>query len=104
MSTRKPSDPTIKRLFADSKGFCAECNEELFTTGSNIAQMCHIEAFSSKGPRFNKALKIDKKENEYENIIVLCSNCHIIIDTKGNEEKFDVAYLRRLKKSTKKGH
>lgn len=101
MSTRKPSDPIIKRLFADSKGFCAECNEELFTTGSNIAQICHIEALSSKGPRFNKALKIDKKENGYENLIVLCSNCHIIIDTKGNEEKFDVPYLQKLKEKHK---
>jgi hypothetical protein len=85
MLTRKPSDPTIKRLFADSKGICAECNKGLFPDGINIAVICHIEAFSSGGSRFNKALKIAGKENQYENLIVLCSICHIKIDTKGKE-------------------
>ncbi|WP_462218805.1 HNH endonuclease signature motif containing protein, partial [Ferruginibacter sp.] len=102
MSKRNPSGRIIKELFADSKGICAECNKELFPDGTNIAEICHIEAFSSAGSRFNKTLKIAGKENEYKNLIVLCANCHIKIDTKGNEKKFDVNYLQTLKENHKK--
>jgi hypothetical protein len=99
MSTRSISDPTIKRLFAESKGVCAKCNGELFPERTNIAEICHIEAFSSGGSRFNKILKNDGKENEYDNLIVLCSNCHKLIDEKSNEDEYSVDFLRLLKEN-----
>ena len=99
MSTRNINEPTVKRLFADSKGICARCKYNLFTNEGNIAVICHIEAFSFGGSRFNETLKKDGKENEYENLIVLCSNCHKIIDTKGNEQTYDVPSLRAMKEN-----
>jgi len=72
MATRYVDNSTIKRLFADSKGICAKCETDLFPNGDLIGEICHIEAYSPGGNRFNKFLKKEKKENHYENLIVLC--------------------------------
>lgn len=99
MATRYIDNPTIKRLFAESKGICARCDVDLFPNGDLIGEVCHIEAYSPGGNRYNKSLKKSKKENNYENLIVLCSNCHLIIDKKENEDIYNKDYLLNLKKA-----
>jgi hypothetical protein len=97
MATRYIDNSTIKRLFADSKGICAKCDNDLFPNGDLLGEICHIEAYSPGGNRYNKLLKSGKKENQYENLIVLCSNCHKTIDLKKNEDLYDTNYLVTLK-------
>lgn len=88
MATRQVDIPTIKRLFAESGGQCAKCDLDLFPDGKLIGEICHIEAFSSGGPRYNSQLKKSNLENHYDNLIILCPSCHTEIDKKGNEITF----------------
>jgi hypothetical protein len=88
MATRQVDIPTIKRLFAESGGQCAKCDLDLFPDCKLIGEICHIEAFSSGGPRYNSQLKKSNLENHYDNLIILCPSCHTEIDKKGNEITF----------------
>lgn len=88
MASRQVEIPTLKRLFAESGGQCAKCDLDLFPDGKLIGEICHIEAFSSGGPRYNSQLKIRNLENHYDNLIILCPSCHTEIDKKGNEITF----------------
>jgi hypothetical protein len=80
-----PSDQTTFRLFADSAGYCQNpsSNEKLFVdTGSkvvHIAERAHIFSASNKGPRSKPELTPEQR-GMYENLILLCTNCHTIID------------------------
>ena len=82
-------------------GICAKCDNDLFPDGDLIGEICHIEAYSPGGNRYNKNLKKNNAENLYENLIVLCSNCHKIVDLKKNEEIYDRDYLYTLKTTHK---
>jgi hypothetical protein len=80
-----PNRHTTLRLFADSGGYCQrpECVNRLFvdtgTKNIHVAEMAHIIAASKKGPRANaKVTPADK--GSYENLILLCANCHTTID------------------------
>jgi DNA polymerase III delta prime subunit len=88
MASRQVEIPTLKRLFAESRGHCAKCDLDLFPDGKIIGEICHIEAYSSGGPRYNGQLKKNNLENHYDNLIVLCPSCHTEIDKKGNEIAF----------------
>jgi hypothetical protein len=80
-----PNQKTKLRLFTDSGGFCQnqECNLNLFPLeeerGVHIAEMAHIFAAMDKGPRPNPELTEEERGN-YENIILLCANCHTKVD------------------------
>lgn len=80
-----PDQQTRLRLFADSGGYCQrpECSNRLFvdtgTTNIHLAEMAHIIAASGSGPRGN-ATVTQKDKGAYENLILLCSNCHTTID------------------------
>jgi len=80
-----PDRQTTLRLFADSGGYCQrpECANRLFvdtgTKNIHVAEMAHIIAASGKGPRAIATItKADK--GSYCNLILLCANCHTIID------------------------
>jgi hypothetical protein len=86
--SRGQADPdrhTTLRLFADSGGYCQrpECPNRLFvdtgTTNIHVAEMAHIIAASGKGPRADAAMSLADK-GSYANLILLCANCHTIID------------------------
>jgi hypothetical protein len=66
-----------------------------FTPG-NFAQMAHIWAFSSDGPRGHEG--VDPTDlNHIENLILLCPQCHTLIDQ--NPERFTVDMLRKFKRA-----
>lgn len=71
------------KLFANSAGFCQrpECNEPLFKNFKekeiHIAEIAHIISVNN-GAREKKITKEEK--GSYENLILLCPNCHTIID------------------------
>jgi hypothetical protein len=86
-----PDAHTKLQLFADSGGYCQnpDCNKNLFIhikkkKRFHIAEMAHIFGASSDGPRPDTNLS-DKERGKYENLILLCPNCHTIVD-KAEEE------------------
>ena len=80
-----PNRITQQRLFADSGGYCQnpECTNPLFievgTENFHIAEMAHIFSATDGGPRTNEKLSKEAR-GKYENLILLCANCHTAID------------------------
>jgi hypothetical protein len=58
---------------------------------SIVSKICHIEAASKEGPRWNSGMTDDDRRH-YKNLILLCDEHHVIIDNKENE----VRYKREL--------
>jgi hypothetical protein len=72
-------------LFAASGGYCQNpgCSRELFIDYPekriHVAEMAHVFAANDEGPRANAALS-EEERGAFENLILLCSLCHTIID------------------------
>ena len=84
---RGDSKKTLKILFALSRNQCAhpKCTNNVIEPATDssdaavIAQICHIYAVSTDGPR-GKAGLTDKELNSPENLILLCPNHHTVVD------------------------
>ena len=80
-----PDRHTTSRLFSDSAGYCQRpgCANRLFvdtgTKNIHIAEIAHIIAASETGPR-GDATVTQADKGSYENLILLCANCHTTID------------------------
>jgi hypothetical protein len=74
-------------LFIDESGYDPVCN---------IGEMGHMAASSNSGPRGNQALP-PRNHDEYENLILLCRNCHGRID--GLTNTYTVERLQEIKDS-----
>ena len=81
----------IKRLFAFSGNKCSKpgCSRPVIAEDgiTVVGKICHIEAASEKGPRYNEDMSDDDRRS-YDNLILLCDEHHSIIDNKRNELKF----------------
>jgi hypothetical protein len=92
-----PDTTTKLRLFADSGGYCQNPNcltslfREIGDRQIHIAEMAHVFSASNIGPRANERLS-EEERGAYENLILLCPNCHTIID-KAEEEYSDSTIL-----------
>lgn len=98
--TIKPS--ILRLLFAHSGNRCAfpECNLPIFEdNGQLTGECCHIEAYSKNGPRYNEKLS-DEEVNGYDNLILMCSRHHKIID--GDPISFSVTKLNEIKTNHEK--
>lgn len=91
-----PKPSVINELFALSGNVCALEEENLFSKEGYIGQICHIEAASVGGPRFNRNSNNEERRAK-NNLLILCSNCHKRIDNKANIDKYPVEYLREIK-------
>lgn len=93
---------TLRRLDTLSGNECAapDCDNQFIAKDekSIISKICHIEAASKEGPRFNPAMDDDERRH-YDNLILLCDECHTIIDNKENETQYPVPLLQEWKKS-----
>ena len=82
----KPS--TEKKLFALSKNQCYKpnCTNKLITDDKKdvLAKIAHIEAASPNGPRYNPNMTDDERR-DFNNLILLCDEHHIEIDSHPNE-------------------
>lgn len=84
-----PDTQTKLRLFADSAGYCQRptCRNRLFSDKDSedyhIAEMAHIFAAVDGGPRTKPSLGKTERAN-YDNLILLCPNCHTEIDKAPN--------------------
>lgn len=97
---RRYTQPTIKRLHTLSGNQCAqpECNRQLIARDdiTIVSKICHIEAASPQGPRWNPSMN-DENRRHFNNLILLCDECHSIIDNKANESEYPVELLQKWK-------
>lgn len=85
---RPPISPATKqRLWLASGGRCQfkGCNKPLWAHSTtrnlmNISYMAHIYAYSPKGPRYDATLS-PKLETDYSNLMLMCDECHSLIDS-----------------------
>lgn len=98
MARRKAIPARVWRLlYAHSGNRCAfpDCSAPIFEdSGQLTGECCHIEAYSPKGARYN-ASQTDEERNQADNLILLCSRHHKIID--GNPTEYTVAALQDMK-------
>lgn len=95
------SHKTIKLLFMKSGGLCAfpKCETPLIYPESNkaiIGEICHIISPRQDGPRYDKDFPEDML-NEEDNLILLCSNHHTLIDK--DFSRYTPEVLKEIKKT-----
>ncbi|MCY0970860.1 ABC-three component system protein [Chryseobacterium wangxinyae] len=99
----KPS--TVRRLDTLSGNECAEptCTKKLVASDgiSIVSKICHIEAASKDGPRFNESMTEDERRG-FDNLILLCDEHHTIIDNKQNATIYPVELLKQWKSNHEK--
>lgn len=94
--SRNYSDRTLKLLWGRAAGHCAmpDCRVELFAEATDydpvvvIGDMAHLAGASDDGPRPVPELS-PKERNDYENLILLCRNCHGRIDKQARSNPED---------------
>ena len=95
---RDYSDRDKKKLYALSGNECANplCHNKLVYPDDNAKndQICHIEAASPDGPRYNPN-QTDDERRDFDNLILLCHKCHDMIDN--NPDKYTVEILKKWK-------
>ena len=101
------SRPTIKRLFALSMNQCAHrfppkgaCEEVLIDPDgmSIMAEICHIQARSPKGPRYNPEMTEEERWG-FDNLILMCPNHHKMIDDM-YPDRYTVELLHQMKNTS----
>ena len=101
----KTSD--LKKLFALSGNNCAmpDCSKRLVSKDGNtvIGKICHIEAASENGPRWNSKMEDDDRR-DFANLILMCSDHHDEIDEVVNLKKYSVSVLKKMKEGHESGN
>lgn len=93
------TEKTVKSLFGQNGNQCSfpGCKVPMVDeTGSVLGQMCHINARSALGARFDGSVEPKMRQSE-ENLILLCANHHKSVDD--NPSAYDVQILRDMKAS-----
>jgi hypothetical protein len=92
----RPTDATIKRLFARSGNRCAfpRCTIEIVQDQTLIGEICHIKASRPGGPRYDPD-QTTAQRHGYDNLILLCGTHHTVIDN--DEEAYTVERLLKMK-------
>lgn len=101
---RSYSDRTLKLLWGRAAGRCAmpECRVEVFAEATDhdpivvFGDIAHVAAAGDDGPRANTALDAAQR-NDYDNLILLCKNCHSRID--GQKHFFSVERIKDIKQA-----
>lgn len=99
---KEPSLQTVKRLFALSTNRCAfpTCISPIIApSGSVIGKICHINARSKGGPRYD-AKQSDEERNSFANLVLMCGNHHDQIDKQ--PELYTAEVLREIKANHEK--
>jgi len=66
----RPTDATVKRLFARSGNRCAfpKCTVEIVKEATVVGEICHIKAARPDGPRYD-ASQTSAERHGYDNLI-----------------------------------
>lgn len=92
LGSRKISNEVMRLLYAHSGNRCAYpgCTNPIFEEdGQLTGECCHIKAYSPGGPRYD-ALQTDEERNGVDNLILMCSRHHTIVDKNVNEYTAEV--------------
>lgn len=96
---RSISDRVKDHLKYLSGNECANpsCHNQLSFPDDNAfdSQICHIEAASPNGPRYNPN-QTDEERRSFDNLILLCYKCHNMVDN--NPDKYTVELLKQWKR------
>jgi hypothetical protein len=95
-AARKYTDQTLKKLFGLAGNQCAfmDCNESLVNrNNAKNSNVCHIEAASSGGQRYNPNMT-NIERADYENLILLCVQHH---DETNDINVYTVSALKEMK-------
>jgi hypothetical protein len=100
--SRSYTDRTLKLLWGRSGGRCAmpDCRVELFAEASDydplviIGEIAHQAAANDGGPRADTKLTSEER-NSYDNLTLLCQNCHARID--GQSKTYSAERLKEIK-------
>lgn len=86
--SRKISTQVERRIYAESMGRCMnpECKVDLFKDSGDIMEKAHISPYC------------DTKDNSYENLIILCPNCHTNFDKNSAFSADDVEKWKQIRK------
>lgn len=99
---RQYTPTTVKRLHLLSGNQCAmpECTRLLIASDGEtvISKICHIEAASVDGPRYNVSMTDDDRRH-FNNLILLCDEHHSMVDNKANEALYPVSLLKEWKRN-----
>lgn len=102
MASRNYTALTRTRLYSLAGNTCShpDCNERLVSTNYNVSDICHIEALSKGGLRYNPKSN-NKERNAYPNLILLCKNHHGIIDAEDSDGSplYSVKQLKAMKQA-----
>jgi hypothetical protein len=96
-----PSLSTLEALGAVSGNLCAfpGCFAPIYDTRYNVlvGEVCHIEAKSEDGPRYNRN-QTDDERHGFDNLVFICSPHHTVIDDKSRVDEFTVEVLKKMKR------
>src|SRR5437899_2831192 len=103
-TSRSYTDRTLKLLWGRAAGRCAmpECRIELFAESTAydpvvvIGEIAHVAGAADAGPRAAPEVATAQR-NDYENLILLCQNCHARIDSQTGF--YSVAKLKDIKQA-----
>ena len=101
-STRKYAPETVKLLWGRAAGRCAfpDCRIEVFDDDSEhdpvvkFGEMAHVSPSSDDGPRSVSDIPVEERD-KYDNLILLCRNCHKKVDTQ--TVKYNCDILKKMK-------
>ena len=88
MNREKISENIKRRLYADSMGRCMNpnCRKDLFIGEGDIVEKAHITPYC------------DTADNSYENLIILCPNCHKAFDKNSAFSPAEVKNWKQIRK------
>ena len=78
MARQSIKQDVLRELYMKSGNICAfpDCNHPIMNSdGVYVAQLCHIEAASPKGQRYNP-LQTDEERAGYDNLLLMCYRHH----------------------------
>ena len=98
--SRQITQNTIKRLYGLSGNICANpgCRNKLIGNQGNMTvDIAHICAASPEGPRYDPTMSDEDRRN-INNLILLCKDCHNLVDNKDHVKEYPVELLHAWKK------
>lgn len=94
-----PKPEVLRELYLLSGNQCAMTgckNVIIDERGTVIGQVCHIEAAMPDGPRFNPN-QTNEQRRALSNLVLICANHHLQIDSKKHERDWPLAKVKKLK-------
>lgn len=96
-SRQAPKFETLRKLYVLSGNLCAYpgCNKLLLDANANfVGQICHIEAASPGGERFNPNMTNEERRH-FDNLMLMCYDHHIETN---KEAEYPVERLKSFKR------